>query len=223
MANDRRMGNILNAADRFIRRPALSTGNKQLDDVLNGGLQPGLHLIAAPPSAGKTTFCMQLADAVAFQGVPVVYFSYEQSEVELYFKSISRVHRIDSRRLLRWEFSKDEMLKLHEKYRPASKLMYHIEADNQDTLQEMLALGMEVKGNHEANRVMIVVDYLQIIPTPPRLRDDKQRVDYLVTGLRQLARTLDAPVIAISSLRKGGWDTKGYLGMEELKESASLG
>jgi replicative DNA helicase len=55
------------------------------------------------------------------------------------------------------------------------------------------------------------------------LRDDKQRVDYLVTGLRQLARTLDAPVVAISSLRKGGWDTKGYLGMEELKESASLG
>jgi replicative DNA helicase len=119
--------------------------------------------------------------------------------------------------------SLEEAKALHKAYKVASQHMYHREATNENTLEEILAMGREVKGNHPANRLLIVIDYLQIMPTPPRLRDDKQRVDYLVTGLRQLARTLDAPVVAISSLRKGGWDTKGSLGMEELKESASLG
>ena len=55
-----------------------------------GGIYSGLYIIAANTSIGKTTFTLQLADGIAASGTNVLYFSLEQSRLELVSKSLAR-------------------------------------------------------------------------------------------------------------------------------------
>jgi len=85
--------------DRFLLdlanpTPGLKTSFDKLDRIIRG-LTPGLFVIAAPPSAGKTTYVLQLADQIAqLNNVPVLYFTYEQSQYDLWIKSVARLSKI---------------------------------------------------------------------------------------------------------------------------------
>lgn len=70
--------------------PSISTGFKQLDEKLDGGLYEGLYIIGAISSLGKTTLALQIADQVAQKGGNALIFSLEMSRFELMSKSISR-------------------------------------------------------------------------------------------------------------------------------------
>ena len=70
--------------------PELSTGFKNLDSIINGGLYPGLYFIGAISSLGKTTLALQIADNVAKQGRDALIISLEMAKRELIAKSISR-------------------------------------------------------------------------------------------------------------------------------------
>ena len=71
-------------------QPELSTGFKNLDSIINGGLYPGLYFIGAISSLGKTTLALQIADNVAKQGQDALIISLEMAKRELIAKSISR-------------------------------------------------------------------------------------------------------------------------------------
>ena len=70
--------------------PVISTGFEILDDKLDGGLYPGLYVIGAISSLGKTTLVLQIADQIAKAGQDVLFFSLEMARNELMAKSISR-------------------------------------------------------------------------------------------------------------------------------------
>lgn len=76
--------------------PFSSTGFFELDEILDGGLYPGLYFIGALSSLGKTTFAMQLVDQVAANGRDVLFFSLEMAKEELISKSLSRLTYLDS-------------------------------------------------------------------------------------------------------------------------------
>lgn len=73
-----------------VNNPVYSTGFMELDDMLDGGLYPGLYIIGAISSCGKTAFALQLADTLAKQGHDVVYFTLEISRFKMISRSISR-------------------------------------------------------------------------------------------------------------------------------------
>jgi replicative DNA helicase len=58
-------------------RKLISTGFLKLNAKLGDGLIPGLHVIGAIPSLGKTTFALQIADYIAKNGTDVLFFSLE--------------------------------------------------------------------------------------------------------------------------------------------------
>ena len=72
-------------------REAISTGFDELDRKLEGGLYPGLYILGAISSLGKTTFTLQMADHIAASGRDVLFFSLEQSKDELISKSLARI------------------------------------------------------------------------------------------------------------------------------------
>ena len=76
------------------RTPAIKTGFPQLDEFLDGGLYPGLYVLGAVSSLGKTTYALQLADQIATEGTDVLFFSLEMSRAELMAKSMSRLTAI---------------------------------------------------------------------------------------------------------------------------------
>lgn len=67
----------------------ISTGFSDLD-LQTGGIYPGLYVLAAVSSLGKTTLALQLAEQIAAAGRDVVFFSLEQSRFEMVSKGISR-------------------------------------------------------------------------------------------------------------------------------------
>lgn len=102
---------VLEHMDDFERRisdpnanPPQPTFIGRLDYILGGGLYPGLHVLGAASSLGKTTFILQLADQIAQGGTPsnglehkyysgrdVLFFTLEMSRTQLISKSISRI------------------------------------------------------------------------------------------------------------------------------------
>lgn len=70
--------------------PPLSTGFPQLDGLLGGGLYPGMYIVGALSGAGKTTFCLQVAENLAAVSRDVLYISLEMSRAELVAKAVSR-------------------------------------------------------------------------------------------------------------------------------------
>ena len=72
-------------------RESVKTGFNRLDELLNGGLYPGLYILGAVSSVGKTTITLQIADHIAEGGRDVLFFTLEQSKEELMAKSLARL------------------------------------------------------------------------------------------------------------------------------------
>ena len=68
----------------------ISTGFTRVNQLIDGGLHPGLIVIGAISSLGKTTFILNVCDNLAARGQDVLLFSLEMSKYELIAKSISR-------------------------------------------------------------------------------------------------------------------------------------
>ena len=67
-----------------------ATGVTFIDQLLNGGVEAQtLNLIAAAPAAGKTALCSQIAESIARNGRPVIYFSFEMSREQMLARTIS--------------------------------------------------------------------------------------------------------------------------------------
>ena len=67
-----------------------SLDERYVASALEGGLLPGLHLVAAMSSLGKTTLVLQMVANMAYQGHDVIFFSLEMSRLDLFAKNISR-------------------------------------------------------------------------------------------------------------------------------------
>lgn len=75
---------------KFMSYKDRKTGFPNLDKECVG-LYPGLYVIGAISSLGKTTFCCQMMDQLAAAGEKSIYFSLEQSSAEMISKSVARI------------------------------------------------------------------------------------------------------------------------------------
>ena len=206
----------------------LDSGFKHLNEVLNG-LTTGVFILAGAPSTGKTTLAKQVADAVAAaEKVPVLFWSFEQSKEELRIKSLSRLASVDSRAI--WKGRSDaaawsKVEEAAEAYRrgPGHWLTI-IEAGREDTLDRIRSVAVMAKHKAGDKPVLLVLDYLQIIPGGPDAPEDtRARIDANLSELRRLARDLKSPVLLISALSRAGYGKPSIPPtMDKLKESGGI-
>ena len=200
--------------------PGYKTGFDRLDFLTNG-LKPGVFVIAAPPSAGKTTFVKQLADQVAEfnPGVPVLFLSYEQSAAELRIKTLARLSRKENQMIREAKIKGQAIEKAADKYRGFGRQLKVIEADFHHGVGTIRLLAQREK--HLTGKApVIVIDYLQVVPVAdPALKDKRAEVDFLVSELRRLARDIGSPVIAVSSMPRSEYKR---VQMSAFKESGGI-
>ena len=204
----------------------LDTGFEHLNNVANG-LMPGLFILGAAPSTGKTTFAKQLTDQVITLNAKAVglFVSLEQSREELRVKTLSRMSGVENRDILRGRL--DTKSEGWEKVRKAAdehlghtaRRVFILEGDKTTTPERIRLAALQVKRATQAEALLIVIDYLQIVPTEERYTDPRLRVDAVVSDLRRIARDLDASVFAVSSLGRAFY-TSG--GIESFKESGGI-
>ena len=196
--------------------PGYQTGFVNVDLAI-GGLRPGVFVIAAAPSAGKTTFIKQMADQVAEcnDGVPVLFFSYEQSASELRRKTLARLSKIDNQRIREGKVQEGDLAVAVEYIHRFGRRLKVIEADVRHNVG-MIRLIAQREKHQTGKSPVIFIDYLQIMPAADlKMKDKRAEVDSLVSELRRLARDIDVPVIVISSMSRAAYDAVKLSGFKE--------
>lgn len=196
--------------------PRIPTGLGSLDRQLGGGLFAGLFIFGGRTGSGKTSLALQIADGIAAQGRHVLYVALEMSTLELYAKSLARIAydmALDRQEspLSYSDIMEGGLKKRTWGYDPVREYANNIapymdiyEAIGHTPAETVIERATAIR-NDIGTSPVIVVDYLQIMGAhDPRL-SDKQAIDANVLGLKQLSRTLDTPVILISSMNRAGY------------------
>lgn len=219
------IGNFLEELRLSKAAPAISTGFKGLDKLLDGGLYPGLYVIGAITSLGKSTFTLQVADNIAAEGHDVLCFNLEMARRELISKSVSRIsfqmarnrerparRGLSTRDIMnpqKWKYLKREDMELMasalDQYGMTSAPhIWHYEGVG-DIGVEQVKAEVERHIGITGRLPVVIVDYLQILASPDVKMSDKQAVDKNVLELKRLSRDKGIPVFCISSLNRDNY------------------
>jgi replicative DNA helicase len=203
------------------------TGLLQLDSLL-GGLNDGLHLLAGPPGMGKTTLALQIA-AAATTDVPVVVVTFEHAPENLTLKLLCARAGVNPRDVQRGYADLTKLRTAAEAWQPVAERLAVVEGGSQLTVAQVRAQARRAMRQHQSERCLVVVDYLQLwAKVAEDMRGNfavRERVDMLGGLLRELALRLRSPVLALASQNRsaGNYGTgKGSAALDSLKESGDL-
>lgn len=208
----------------FISGAGTKSGYVNLDAVTS--LYPGLYVLGAISSLGKTTFVHQMADQMAKAGQPVLFFSLEQNLLELASKSLSRIMAEDNATTAMTSLqirkkNPDEQIE-------KAILEYSQYAGNLTVVQCSFRITMDdiedyVRGfiREKGVKPCVIVDYLQVIQAPEGCHmSTKDLVDQHVRRLKILQADHKLVMIVISSLNRQNYLTQ--IDYESFKESGGI-
>jgi replicative DNA helicase len=200
------------------------TGFKDLDSKLSGLQKSDLIILAARPSMGKTSLALNIARNAAVQhGVPVGIFSLEMSSQQLVNRLLSAEAAVDAWHLRTGsKLGGDEFTRIREAMEKLSKSPIYIDDTAGNSILKMRAVARRLKS--EKGLGLIVVDYLQLmVPTQSRNSDNMvQQVTEISRSLKQLAREMDVPVLALSQLSRAVEQRGGKPRLSDLRDSGSI-
>ena len=205
-----------------------STGFSFLDDM-SGGLYNGFYVIGAISSLGKTTFIHQIADNLAEAGDHILYFSLEQSKLELVTKSLSRIiakkhgtkDPVSSIAIRNGYITDQQKSYIREALAEYQKIANRVTIIECTFNADIEFIRATTEAYIKANRVkpVVIVDYLQIINAEGNY-SDKQKIDNIVKGLKKLQSDNKLVLIAISSVNRSNYLTP--VDFESFKESGII-
>ena len=177
----------------------LATGFTDLDRLL-GGLQRGdLITLAARPGMGKTSLALSIVRQVAEKGASVAFFSLEMGANQLAQRLVSLVSSIDIKRLRTGPIYSEDLEGIGFAVEHLSKGKIFI-----DQTAAISPLSMRAKARRLATRHpidLVVVDYLQLMSA--RGQENRvQEISYISRTLKELARELNVPLLALSQLSR---------------------
>lgn len=179
---------------------AVTTGFDDVDHMITGLADGDLVLLAARPSMGKTAISLALAEAAATVGDRhVLYFSTEQGGNALAYRMVASKSRVDATNMRRAEFAHGEFERMIEGATAVGDWPVHIDETSSITLPEIRARSRIHKNKY--GKIMIVVDYLQRV-APHRAADPRVIIGEISTGLKNLAKELQCPVVALAQLNR---------------------
>ncbi len=201
------------------------TGFYDLDDMTSG-LQPGeLIVVAARPSMGKTTFCLNVAEhAAVAESSPVAIFSLEMSKDSLVQNMLCSRARVDSHKLRRGFLRDEDWGRISQALGKLGEAPIFIDDTPGLTPLLLRAKARRLKAQH--NIGMIIIDYLQLMEVPSRGRGDANRqaeISYISRSIKGLARELSVPIVALSQLNRGVDSREDHRPrMSDLRESGAI-
>jgi replicative DNA helicase len=199
----------------------IRTGLSQLDMLL-GGLNPSdLIIVAARTGVGKTSLMLNFArNAAVGQHARIAVFSLEMSGEQLAQRLLAAEARVDSARLrlgLHTEIEESRIMHAHGILSQAE-----IYVDDSAGLQVPELRSKALRLKRDKGLDLVVVDYLQLIHGG-RSDNRVQEVSYITRSLKQLARELDAPIVAGSQLSRAPEQRQPHIPMlSDLRESGSI-
>jgi replicative DNA helicase len=200
------------------------TGFKDLDKKLSGLQNSDLIILAARPSVGKTSLALNIAcNAAIRHNVGTAIFSLEMSSAQLVDRMLSAESKIDAWKLRTGGLKlEEEFAKIRDTLDPLSKAPIYIDDQAGNNILRMRSVARRIK--MEKGLGLIIVDYLQLMsPTSTKNSDNMvQQVTEISRSLKQLAKELDVPVLALSQLSRAVEARGGKPRLSDLRDSGSI-
>lgn len=202
----------------------LPTGLVRVDNIISGMLPANLIILAARPATGKTAFALNIARYLAVeQKKKVAFFSLEMSKEELVDRLLVNQADVDAFKMKTGRFDKDDfdIRKLSDAMGILAEADIFIDDTPGVSIFDMRTQARRLMMQQHID--FLVVDYLQL--AHGRTKDNRvQEVAEISQGLKNIARELRIPVLALSQLSRQvenrGGDKAPQL--SDLRESGSI-
>jgi replicative DNA helicase len=201
----------------------IQTGYRDLDEITVGLHADELTIIAARPAIGKTAFMLSLAYNIARRGdTDILLCSLEMSRDPLLIRLVAMDTGIDSHRLRVFHLNENEQERVMASLLRMSELPIFI-ADISAMTTEQIRLATVQHISLRQRPCVAMVDYLQLMGSTRRHENRVQDVSEISRALKNMARELHTPVIALSQLSRAVEGRTSHIPMlSDLRESGSL-
>ena len=217
------------AAEQRVR--PIPTGFDDLDELMCGGLtKPELTIVGARPGKGKSALLLAVAMNAAKEKHHVGYFSLEMSAIQIGQRELATAslvgltkqrHGRDRLTDEDWGMLSDGLAILGEE---GAGDYLHIYQSYGLTLERLGNIARHAVQRGEME--LLVLDYIQLLRTVEKTRADFERIGVISKGLKQLALSLDIPILTAAQVRRPGADESKRGGraptLDELRGSGDL-
>ncbi|MCH5216572.1 MAG: replicative DNA helicase [Muribaculaceae bacterium] len=204
------IGNVVTNAIKQIeiagkRESGLSgipTGFHDLDKITSGWQPSDLVIIAARPAMGKTAFVLSMAKNMALNyNIPTAVFTLEMSNIQLANRLICNVCEIDGKTIKSGHLSQHEWSQLNKRVIHLFDAPLYVDETANLSILEFRTKARRLVREH--NVKIIIIDYLQLMnASGMKFGSREQEVSMISRSLKQLAKELNIPIIALSQLNR---------------------
>ncbi len=205
----------------------LPTGFRELDNLLAGLQRSDLVILAARPSVGKTSLALDIARSVAIKSkTPIGIFSLEMAKEQLVDRMICAEANVDLWKLRTGRLSDrdDDFPRIGHALGILSEAPIFIDDTANLSIMELRTKARRLQAEHGLG--LIIIDYLQLMEGRNRNSGPENRVQEvseISRGLKQIARELSVPVLALAQLSRAVEMTKPAIPrLSHLRDSGSI-
>jgi len=205
----------------------ISTGFADLDYYLAGLQKSDLVVLAARPSLGKTSLALDIARTVAIkEKIPVGVFSLEMSKEQLVDRLLASEAGVDLWRLRTGRLSMDgddsDFSKIQEAMGILAEAPIFIDDAASSNIIQMRTMSRRLQAEHGLG--LIIVDYLQLMESRDNGSENRvQEISEISRSLKNLARELSVPVLALSQLSRAVESRSPQIPrLSDLRESGAI-
>ncbi len=206
------------------------TGLDDFDHRTGGLRKSDLIILGARPSQGKTALALNIAHHACVEcGIPVAFFSLEMGRNSIFERMLGAAAMVEIHKLRTGWFDRNKWSDLTRELGRLSAAPFYIDDTSGISITELrmrsrrLASELKKQGKELG---LIVIDYLQLIRGGERrIESRQQEVSEISRMLKDLARTLNVPVMALSQLSRKNEDkarTDNRPLLSDLRESGSI-
>ena len=202
----------------------IPSGFTELDKMTSGWQRSDLVIIAARPAMGKTAFVLSMARNMAEAGNPIAVFSLEMANVQLVNRLLVNVCEIPGEKIKNGKLSSEDWNNLMQRSRKLEQMPIYLDDSAGLSVMELNTKARRLVKEHDVK--CIIIDYLQLMnASGMKFGSREQEVSMISRSLKQLAKELDIPIIALSQLnrsveKKEGGDKRPQL--SDLRESGAI-
>ncbi|MCH4156397.1 MAG: replicative DNA helicase [Muribaculaceae bacterium] len=195
---------IEEASNRESGLSGLQTGFHEFDKMTSGLQNSDLIIIAARPAMGKTALVLSMAKNMAVNyNTPVAVFSLEMSNLQLVNRLLSNVCKLEGEKIKSGQLSPPEWEGLMTNVKQLYSSPLYIDDTPSLSVFELRTKARRLVREHGVK--LIIIDYLQLMNASSKgvkYSSREQEVSTISRSLKQLAKELDIPIIALSQLNR---------------------
>lgn len=178
------------------------SGFRYLDMLTGGWQKSNMIVLAARPAMGKTALVLSMAKNMLDQKRPVGIFSLEMSKEELVLRMLTNATQIPSNVLKSGKLTPIDWTVFNHQLGLLHQLPLYIDDSGLLSIYELATKARRmVRENHVE---IIFIDYLQLMRAEGKaIGNREQEISTISRSIKQLAKELNIPIIALSQLNRG--------------------